>query len=70
MERYVMTLSHEYVDEETKLYLEDPIECSVTINSLDDSIALDMEYMIYDMCESIISYLRLEKEGNMYDRIN
>ena len=66
MERYKLTLRHEYVDDDGIKDIEDPIECTIAINDLRESISFN-KYILYDMCESIIKYLELEKEENKND---
>lgn len=69
MERYRLILKHEYVDEDdyTITDIEDPLECCMEISTLYDSMLVSGYHVIYEMCESIIKYLELEKEGKIND---
>ena len=69
MERYRLILRHEYVDNDIIDDIEEPIECTININDLDDSISFS-KYLLYDMCESILRYIDLEKEGELNDSDN
>lgn len=66
MERYKLILRHEYVDEDGIKDIEDPIECTASINDLSQSISFN-KYILYDMCESILKYLEMEKEEESND---
>ena len=65
MERYRLILRHEYVGDSIE-DIEEPIECSVDINNLDDSMSFN-RYMLYNMCDSIINFIELENEGKIND---
>lgn len=69
MERYRLILRHEYVDNNIIDDIEEPIECTININDLDDSISFS-KYLLYDMCESILRYIDLEKEDKLNDSDN